>query len=83
VRFVGLCYTIFGQPSHFVWGKYLLHDHTFQLGCPDVLSLVGDPLSEKRMWFTESHIVSVDMYMSKAALFRMTLAVSRAVPHFS
>ena len=27
VRFVGLYCTIFGQPSHFVWGKYLLHDH--------------------------------------------------------
>jgi hypothetical protein len=25
----------------------------------------------------------IDMYMSKAALFHMTLAVSRAVPHFS
>jgi len=25
--------------------------------CPEVLSLVGDPLTGRRVWFTDSHLV--------------------------
>jgi len=32
------------------------HDHTSYLCCPEVLSMVGDPLSGKRVWFSESHL---------------------------
>ena len=43
--------------------KFFLPDHPSQLGCPDVLSLVGGPLSGngcgslKRVWFTETGAV--------------------------
>jgi hypothetical protein len=43
----------------------------------------AEVLSLQRNAATGNHSLFFDMYVSKAALFRMTLAVSRAVPHFS
>jgi hypothetical protein len=39
-----------------------MHDHPSYLCCPDALSLVGDPLSGKGVWFTESHLVFVIVF---------------------
>ena len=41
------------------WVMSVLHDHPSWLCCPDVLSPVGDPLTGRRMCFTESHLVMV------------------------
>jgi len=40
-----------------------LHDHPSSLCSPDVLSPVGDPLSGKRVWFTESHIILIISFL--------------------
>ena len=48
---------------------YILHDHHFELGCTDVLGLVGDPLTERRLWFIESHLVLVIFFLLVLYLF--------------
>ena len=40
-----------------------LNVHPFFLGCPDVLSLVGEPLSGNGCGFTESHIILVIFFL--------------------
>jgi len=47
----------------------ILHDHPLWLCCPDVLSLEGDPLTGRRMWFTESHLVLVIVFSLMFYLF--------------
>ena len=41
-----------------------VHDHPSYLCCPDALSLVDDPLTGKRVWFTESHIVLIIIFFT-------------------
>ena len=40
-----------------------LHDHPLQLCCPDVLSLVGESVTGRRVWFTESHTVLIISFL--------------------
>ena len=50
-----------------------LHDHRLWLCCPDALSLVGDPLTRRRVWFTESHLVLVIFLLLLFYLFMLFL----------
>jgi hypothetical protein len=51
-----------------------LPDHHFKLSAPTLLSLVGDPLSgNKRVWFTESHIIYVISLLLVALLSHFIL----------
>jgi hypothetical protein len=48
----------------------ILPDQCFKLNFPDVLSLVGGPLSgNKRLWFTEIYIYSFCYFFLRVALF--------------
>jgi len=56
-------------PDQQMHNIYILHDHHFELGCTDVLGLVGDPLTERRLWFIESHLVLVIFFLLVLYLF--------------
>jgi len=43
----------------------VIHDHPSYLCRPDVLSLVGDLLTGRRVWFTESHLVLITVFFDR------------------
>jgi len=45
------------------YGVHILHDHPSYLCWPDVLSMVGDPLTGRRVLFTESLIVLITSFL--------------------
>ena len=85
----GCCVAVMNQPQRGAMlscgtnlNKYLkarvreedvLHHRPLQLCCPDVLSLVGDPLTGRRVWFTESHLVLVIFFSLKFYSFILFL----------
>jgi len=36
---------------------------------PDALNLVGDPLTEKRVWFTESHTILIISFFTSCFIY--------------
>jgi len=41
----------------------VIHGHPLQLCCPDVFSLIGEPLTGRRVWFTELRLISVILFL--------------------
>ena len=59
--------------------KYTLHDLPLKLCCPYALFPVGDPLTGRRVWFTESHLVFRDFLFFTCFIYSFYSVMNEAL----